>query len=202
MPLRAVSRGTQKKACVPHGAERRLRRPPRADAPDGSSVGLFPSPLLNSTCAQACEALVILYFSFQEFLCAGGVWKFFLSPDDYQNRRLPEGSGNGRYCAVPGARRVTRRRAAQPGGAFPGRVRECEEVPQIARRCRGTFWGSRLHWFHRQGPRSAAECGSKKKGRSAAAPPGSGDHGSFGLLKTSPGFKTGEQPATLCRSTL
>ena len=64
---------------------------------------------------------------------------FFLSPDDYQNRRLSKESEKGRYCAVPGARRVTRRRAALPGGAFPGRVRECEEVPQIARRCRGSF---------------------------------------------------------------
>ena len=65
--------------------------------------------------------------------------EIFPFTDDYQNRRLSKGSGNGRYCAVPGARRVTRRRAALPGGAFPGRVRECEEVPQIARRCRGSF---------------------------------------------------------------
>lgn len=109
----------------------------------------------------------MFWFSFQEFLCAGGVWKFFLSPDDYQNRRLSKGSGDGRYCAVPGARKVARRRAALRGGAFPGRVRECEEVPQKRAAAAAQFRGiSRARTTKRQYP--SCECGCKKGAPSRA----------------------------------
>jgi len=109
----------------------------------------------------------MFWFSFQEFLCAGGVWKFFPFTRRLQNRRLSKESGNGRYCAVRGARRVTRRRAALPGGAFPGRVRECEEVPQKRAAAAAQFRGiSRARTTTRQYP--CCECGCKKGAHSRA----------------------------------
>lgn len=145
----------------------------------------------------------MFWFSFQEFLCAGGVWKFFLSPDDYQNRRLSKGFEKGRYCAVPGARRVARRRAALSGGAFPGRVRECEEVPQERAAAAAPFRDSDFTELTDADRISWPECEWKKRGRQRALPWRGSDHcGPSCPLELLPRFETCKAPAACSRGRL
>jgi len=145
----------------------------------------------------------MFWFSFQEFLCADGVWKFFLSPDDYQNRRLSKGSGDGRYCAVPGARRVAGEgppcRAAPSRAGFANAKRSLKSAP-LQRLLLGDSDFTELTDADRI---SRPDCECKKGERQRALPWRGSDHcGPSCPLELLPRFETCKEPAACCRGRL